>query len=115
MSGMTRELSVDLSLLFLISPLLQVSPRNTVLARLFVDLFRDSIAEETYDAELAGLQFSIDYAGDSLTVGTVGYNDKLPAMTEKMLNLMRSFKVDPSRFELIRDQVRTRLVTGISR
>jgi insulysin len=95
--------------------LLQVSPRNTVLARLFVDLFRDSIAEETYDAELAGLQFSIDYAGDSLTVGTVGYNDKLPAMTEKMLNLMRSFKVDPSRFELIRDQVRSRLVTGISR
>lgn len=36
-------------------------------------------------------------------------------MTEKMLNLMRSFKVDPSRFELIRDQVRSRLVTGISR
>lgn len=95
--------------------MLQVSPRNTVLARLFVDLFRDSIAEETYDAELAGLQFSIDYAGDSLTVGTVGYNDKLPAMTEKMLNLMRSFKVDPSRFELIRDQVRSRFVTGISR
>jgi insulysin len=89
------------------SPLLQVLPRNTVLARLFVDLFRDSIAEETYDAELAGLQFSIDYAGDSLTVGTVGYNDKLPAMTEKMLGLMRSFKVDASRFELIRDQVRT--------
>ena len=87
------------------SPLLQVSPRNTVLARLFVDLFRDSIAEETYDAELAGLQFSLDYAGDSLTVGTVGYNDKLPAMTEKMLGLMRSFKVDESRFELIRDQV----------
>lgn len=87
------------------SPLLQVSPRNTVLARLFVDLFRDSIAEETYDAELAGLQFSLDYAGDSLTVGTVGYNDKLPALTEKMLGLMRSFKVDESRFELIRDQV----------
>lgn len=71
-----------------------------------MDLFRDSIAEETYDAELAGLQFSLDYAGDSLTVGTVGYNDKLPALTEKMLGLMRTFKVDETRFGLIKDQVR---------
>jgi insulysin len=90
---------------FAIRPILQATPRNSVLSRLFVDLFRDSIAEETYDAELAGLQFSLDYAGDSLTIGTVGYNDKLPALTEKMLGLMRSFKVDESRFELIRDQV----------
>jgi insulysin len=91
----------------LIRPLLQVTPRNAVLARIFVDMFKDSIAEETYDAELAGLQFSLDYSGDRLIVGTVGYNDKLYALTEKILRTLKSFKVDPTRFELIRDQVST--------
>lgn len=92
------------------SPILQVSPRTNVLTRLFVELFKDSIAEETYDAELAGLQFSIDYGGgDSVTLGTVGYNDKLPALMEKMVKMMKSFKVvgrDSKRFEVVRDQLK---------
>jgi insulysin len=70
------------------------------------DLFRDSITEKVYDAELAGLQFSIDFNGDHITFGTVGYNDKLAALTESMLKLFMEFKVDPERFSVIKDQVR---------
>jgi insulysin len=72
---------------------------------MYCDLFRDSITEEVYDAELAGLQYSLEYAGDSITVGSVGYNDKLPRLTEKMLGMMKAFKVDPARFAIIKDQV----------
>jgi secreted Zn-dependent insulinase-like peptidase len=74
-------------------------------------LFRDSITEEVYDAELAGLQYSLEYAGDSITVGSVGYNDKLPRLTEKMLGMMKEFKVDAERFAIMKDQVRTTLCT----
>jgi insulysin len=83
-----------------------VTPRQATLARLYCDLFRDSITEEVYDAELAGLQYSLEYAGDSITVGSVGYNDKLPRLTEKMLGMMKEFKVDAERFAIIKDQVR---------
>lgn len=89
------------------SPLLDVTPRQATLARLYCDLFRDSITEEVYDAELAGLQYSLEYAGDSITVGSVGYNDKLPRLTEKMLGMMKEFKVDAERFAIMKDQVRT--------
>lgn len=88
------------------SPLLNVSPRNNVLARIYCELFRDATTEEVYDAELAGLQFSLESSGHSMTLGTVGYNDKLPLLTKKMLQLMQEFKADKDRFELIRDQLR---------
>ncbi|KAJ9094236.1 hypothetical protein QFC21_006062 [Naganishia friedmannii] len=87
------------------SPLLDITPRQSTLARMYCDLFRDSITEEVYDAELAGLQYSLEYAGDSITVGSVGYNDKLPRLTEKMLGMMKDFKVDPARFAIIKDQL----------
>lgn len=87
------------------SPLLDVTPRNATLARLLCDLFRDSITEKVYDAELAGLQFSIDFGGDHITLGTVGYNDKLADLTESMLKLFMGFKIDLERFGLIKDQV----------
>ena len=82
-----------------------MTPRQATLARLYCDLFRDSITEEVYDAELAGLQYSLEYAGDSITVGSVGYNDKLPMLTEKMVTMMKAFQVDPERFAIIKDQV----------
>ncbi len=90
---------------FSVRPLLDVTPRNATIGRLLCDLFRDSVTEKVYDAELAGLQFSIDFGGDHITLGTVGYNDKLADLTETMLKLFMEFKIDPERFELIKDQV----------
>lgn len=85
---------------------MEVTPRNAVLARLFTELFTDAITEEVYDAELAGLKYSVQYGGDSITIGSVGYNDKLPVLTSKMVKLMKDFKVDPARYTVIADQVR---------
>ncbi len=47
----------------------------------------------------------MDFSGDSITIGSQGYNDKLPNLTEKMLGMMKTFKVIPERLELIRDTV----------
>jgi secreted Zn-dependent insulinase-like peptidase len=58
-------------------PLLKVSPRQRTLSRLYCDLFRDSITETIYDAELAGLKYSIEHRANAIVVKLVGYNDKL--------------------------------------
>ena len=89
------------------SPLLNASPRNSVLARLFCDLFRDSITEETYDADLAELSFSLWYAGDWIGVGAAGFSDKLAVLTETMLKKLMAFEMDEGRFTGVVDEVRS--------
>lgn len=75
------------------------------IARLFCDLFQDSIAEELYDVERAGLQFSVETTPIAVVVKVMGYNDTLPALMTRMLELMRRFEPTAERFSSVRDQV----------
>ncbi|KAI0698094.1 LuxS/MPP-like metallohydrolase [Cytidiella melzeri] len=59
------------------SPVTYSTPRNAVMSRLLVDLIEDSLSEITYDAELAGLRYSISSDTTGLTVAINGYSDKL--------------------------------------
>lgn len=87
-------------------PQLNATPRNAVLAQLFCDLFRDSITEDTYDADLAELSFNLWYAGDWIGIGAAGFSDKLAVLTETMLQRLMEFEVDDGRFDSIVDDVR---------
>jgi insulysin len=75
------------------------------IARLFCDLFQDSIAEELYDVERAGLQFSAEATPTAIVVKVMGYNDTLPALTTRMLELLRRFEPTTVRFDSVKDQV----------
>ena len=88
------------------SPVLNNTPRNAVLARLFCDLYRDSITEDTYDADLAELSFQLFYAGDTINVAAGGFSDKLAVLLEIMLDRLNDFKVDPTRYASIVDEVK---------
>lgn len=88
-------------------PSLSVSPRHAVLARLFCDLYRDSITEDIYDADLAELSFSLWYSGDHIGIGAGGFSDKLAVLVETMLQRLVEFKVDEARFAGIADDVRS--------
>ncbi|GMK56588.1 hypothetical protein CspeluHIS016_0304280 [Cutaneotrichosporon spelunceum] len=81
------------------SPLMEATPRTAVLTRLLCDAFTDSITEDVYDAELAELSFHLWYSGDSMSLLIGGFSDKLPLLTETMLNKLMNFKVDPDRFD----------------
>lgn len=87
-------------------PLLEVTPRNAVLARLLMDLFSDSTTEDVYDAELAELSFHLFYSGDALTLAVGGFTDKLALLMETMLKKLMVFEVDPTRFDKIVDSVK---------
>ncbi|CAO1620783.1 unnamed protein product [Sympodiomycopsis kandeliae] len=91
--------------LLLRSPLIDATPANAVKSRVFVELVKDALTEYAYDAELAGLGYNIEAQSDGFGISVDGYNDKLPVLLSYILKAVRSFQVDPSRFEIIKDQV----------
>jgi insulysin len=89
----------------LYSPLLQATPRNAVLGRLFTEMFHDSITEDVYDASLAELSFNVAYGGDHIGISAGGFSDKLPRLLETMTTKMMQFDLDEERFKDIVDDV----------
>ncbi|TYJ55081.1 hypothetical protein B9479_004218 [Cryptococcus floricola] len=88
------------------SPILNVTPRNAVLSRLFCDLFSDAITEDVYDADLAELSFGLWNTSQWISISAGGFSDKLAVLTETMLDKFVNFQVDPKRFEEIQEATR---------
>lgn len=78
---------------------------NMLKARLYTDVVRDALEEYSYDAELAGLDYSIAAHSMGLEIAVSGYNDKLPVLLEKVLVTMRDLDVKPDRFEIIKERL----------
>jgi insulysin len=77
----------------------------TMIFRLYTDLVTDSLAEFAYDADLAGLQYSLASHSLGLWVTLSGYNDKLPVLTHHVLEKIKDIKVDPERLRIIKEHV----------
>ncbi|OXG84088.1 insulysin [Cryptococcus neoformans Gb118] len=88
------------------SPILNVTPRNAVLSRLFCDLFSDSITEDVYDADLAELSFNLWNTSHWIQISAGGFSDKLAVLTEKMLEKFVNYKVDEARFQEVAEATR---------
>jgi len=88
----------------LTSPKAYLDPRHAVMTRLFVDVFRDSLTEFAYDAELAGVHSSVRHTTDGIDLTVSGYHDKLPAYLNTIVERLTSVRVEPERFLAIRDR-----------
>ncbi|GAA5990267.1 hypothetical protein JCM5350_000445 [Sporobolomyces pararoseus] len=88
------------------SPEIDSTAINSVSSRLFTELVRDSLNEYSYDADLAGLSYGFEQQGDGILLNADGYNDKLQVLLEVVVKRMKELKVDPKRFEIIKDQMR---------
>ncbi|KAI9136484.1 Metalloenzyme, LuxS/M16 peptidase-like protein [Paraphysoderma sedebokerense] len=87
------------------NPLAYATPKLAVQSKVFTELLRDSLTEFSYDAEVAGLSYSLDTQIDGLMLHVAGYSDKLSVLTVKIVEKMKSLVIDPQRFELIKEQV----------
>jgi insulysin len=74
--------------------------------RLWAELITDSLNEFAYDAELAGLSYSVISDMRSLTVSVNGYNDKLPVLMQRLLERVRSLEVKDDRLAVIVEQTK---------
>jgi hypothetical protein len=85
--------------------IVNASAKHASVFRVFCDLFQDSSAEELYDVERAGLQFTVEPSATALVIKAMGYNDKLQDLTTRMLGRLKAFVPTAERFASVKDLV----------
>jgi insulysin len=98
-----RRPKVDVRIM-LLTPLAYSSPRNHVLSNIFVSLLADELTEYSYDADLAGLSYSLRCVEQGVQLAVSGYSDRLQVLLGAILDKMATFRANPERFAMIYDQ-----------
>ncbi|KAF2673613.1 LuxS/MPP-like metallohydrolase [Microthyrium microscopicum] len=86
------------------TPLSSITPRCSAISKLYCSLVQDSLNEYSYDAEIAGLEYSLSQNGLGLQIIISGYNDKMAVLLEKVLHSMRELNVKEDRFDIIKER-----------
>lgn len=86
------------------SQLVYSSPANAVAARVYCDLVKDALNEYAYDAEIAGLEYSVSSSSVGLEVELAGYNDKMLVLLEKVITMIKDLDIHPDRFKIIKEK-----------
>ena len=86
-----------------------MSPLAAIKTQLFASLVEESLADQTYDASLAGLDFSVGSDQDGIQIRVGGYSQKLPALLEVVLQKLRNLESDTTTFSSMHDRVRSQL------
>ncbi|KAJ5318143.1 hypothetical protein PENANT_c043G01376 [Penicillium antarcticum] len=87
------------------NPLVWATPANLIKTKLYSELVRDSLDEYSYDAELAGLDYHLSANILGLDISVAGYNDKMSALLDKVLNTMRGLVINQDRFNIIKERL----------
>lgn len=85
------------------SPITEQSCLNTLKSQYVAKLLKEELNEQLYEAEIAGLGYSIQLDGDTLIFNVDGYNQKLSLLLETVLSGLASLKVNRQKFELVKD------------
>ncbi|KAJ0982675.1 hypothetical protein J5N97_010930 [Dioscorea zingiberensis] len=84
-------------------PLSNFSPEAAVLTDIFTRLLTDYLNEYAYDAQVAGLYYSIRCSNAGFEVKVVGYNHKLRILLETIISKIKQFEVKSDRFSVIKE------------
>jgi len=87
------------------SPYIVASVANIAMTRLFVDLYTDTVIEENYDAELAGIHYHLYAHQGGVTVQLSGYSENQHLLLGKLLQRLKSHQVDEAHFNLFKLQL----------
>jgi secreted Zn-dependent insulinase-like peptidase len=91
------------------SPFAVASIKNIAMTRLFVELFRDTVTEEFYDAELAGIHYHLYAHQGGVTLQLAGLSEKQPQLLALLLNKLQHLNLEQARFSLFKKQLLTHL------
>ncbi|KAJ1334843.1 hypothetical protein BSLG_007997 [Batrachochytrium salamandrivorans] len=87
------------------TPLAYQDATSCVLSKLFTDLFKDSLNEFSYYAEVAGLHYRFDNTVDGLMLSLHGYNDKMHILLDKIAEKMVTYVTNDQQFDRIKKQL----------
>lgn len=80
-------------------------PLHVNMLAMFSDLFEDYLTEYSYMASLGGLDVELSNTKYGLHVNISGFNDKMVTVIEDVFDKLVSFKVDPIRFDIVKEMV----------
>ncbi|CAM9240500.1 unnamed protein product, partial [Discosporangium mesarthrocarpum] len=90
----------------LVTPKVYESPKGVALLRLFQLSLDERLNEYTYDAQVAGLGYNLDFTTRGVRLTFAGFNDKMPAFIEKVAEgVATHVPNDPAELERLRDVV----------
>ncbi|TVU34897.1 hypothetical protein EJB05_16753 [Eragrostis curvula] len=84
-------------------PLSTQSPEAVISTSLFVDLLVDYLNAYAYDAQIAGLFYSIYTTSSGFQICVGGYNDKMRVLLNAILKQIANFEVKSSRFSALKE------------
>lgn len=87
------------------SPVANDTARHAVLTSLFVQLVNDQLTEFSYDADLAGLSYSLYTHIRGFTVRVSGYDDKQSVLVERIVEALRNPIIAQDRFEIAKENM----------
>ncbi len=87
------------------SPVANDSPRHAVLTNLYVRLVNDQLTEFSYDADLAGLSYSLYKHIRGFSVRVSGYDDKQAILVRRIVDALRRPDIPDDRFEVAKENM----------
>ena len=91
--------------IFFRNPLVSVTPANACKAKFYCELVKDVLEEYSYDAEIAGLGYSLHGTLHGVELELSGFNDKMSVLLEKVLVSMRDLDINRERFDIIKERL----------
>ncbi len=85
------------------SPCAYMDPHSANLTAVFARLFKDDLNEYVYDAELAGLGYSLSNTKHGFNLSIRGFNEKQRVLLDKIVTRMANFEVNEHRFKVLRE------------
>ncbi|MDX1514890.1 MAG: insulinase family protein, partial [Gammaproteobacteria bacterium] len=90
------------------SPVVNDSPVNDALSRLYVAMVNDQLNEFSYPADLAGLSYSLYRHVRGFTIRVSGYSAKQDVLLQRIVSALAEPRLDPGRFQILKsDMLRT--------
>ncbi|MCJ8321833.1 MAG: insulinase family protein [Colwellia sp.] len=81
------------------------STENIAMTRLLVDLYSDTLIEENYDAELAGIHYQLYAHQGGVTLQLSGISEKQGELLTKLIDSLKGHTLDKDHFELLKQQL----------
>ena len=80
-----------------------VGPLNAIYS-LYADLVNDSLTEFSYDADLAGLSYTLFSHSNGLYMTMNGYNDKMAVLVQDILEKLKNTPINENRLASMKEQ-----------
>ncbi|CAF3973712.1 unnamed protein product [Adineta steineri] len=91
------------------NPFGNVDPSHSNMNTLYVELVKDSLTEIVYPAQLGGLYYELSASNYGIQLTVHGFNHRIKQLLEKIIDRMVNIKVNPQRFEIMKDKVKQSL------